>query len=193
MGAFAVEEKKLTIYILKYLLKHHFKNKVDMARRLDIDQRALQKMFRNINDAKAGTFVLDKVIFYCAKNRISLDMIIMNYVKDNKGAFDMDQISNRSKDKSNEPNLTEHPAYTNLRMKKLENLNATGQEMYESMLQFLQHASAHVCPQCHSWCNPWNGNHDADEKDCYIGGMAREIVDSIAELYTETEVSGDGD
>lgn len=58
-----------------------------------------------------------------------------------------------------------------------------------AMLVFLRKASSHVCPSCRVWCNPWAGKHAVEDRDCYIGHMAREIRRDIAEFYTQEGAS----
>ena len=72
-------------------------------------------------------------------------------------------------------------------MGKPKGLSEDGEAVFSSMQCFLQKASAQICPQCETWCNPWDGSRRAEQMDCYIGYMAREIVKDVAEFYTERE------
>lgn len=61
-------DRRLTAYVLKYLLEHRFESKAEMARQLGMRQRTIEKVFANLDVAKAGTIAFDKAIY----GRISL-------------------------------------------------------------------------------------------------------------------------
>lgn len=161
-------DKQITGHVMRHLLETQFENKSDMARQLGIPVRTIQRVFENLDNAKVGTIALDKAICYCALHHISLDSILDRFDREGKSV-----ISNEEKQQ----------AYKHLVIQQPENLTAVGIEMYESMLRFLQTASAHVCPNCKKWCNPWSGERFAEEKNCYIGHMAREIRRDLSEIY----------
>lgn len=48
-------DRRLTAYVLKYLLEHRFESKAEMARQLGMRQRTIEKVFANLDVAKAGT------------------------------------------------------------------------------------------------------------------------------------------
>lgn len=164
-------DRRLTAYVLKYLLEHRFESKAEMARQLGMRQRAIEKVFANLDVAKAGTIAFDKAIYYCAENHISLDSILESFIEEMK-----DGVAT---------NETNQQAFNKLRMTKPLSLTTDGEEVYASMLLFLRKASAHACPVCKTWCNPWDGKRYADQIDCFIGHMAREIIKDISEFYTQ--------
>ena len=164
-------EKRITAYVLQYLLKHRFESKAEMARQLDMQQGTIEKVFSNLHIAKASTIAFDRAIEYCAKNHISLDLILESFVDDMAGKREVE--------------IFDQEAYKRLRMCKPENLTEEGEETFSSMLSFLRKASAHICPNCKTWCNPWDGKRSAEQIDCYIGHMAREILKDTAEFYTK--------
>ncbi len=166
-------DKKLTAHILRHLLNNYFQSKAEMARQFDINERQMQRIMKNLDHAKAGTIALDKAICYCAQQNISLDRILMDF----KGGVHIDAIPV-------ELSISDE-AYSHLRLHHPEGLTQTGEDVYRSMLYFLQLASAKMCPCCRTWCNPWDGKHSAENMECYIGHLAREIVRDIAQLYTE--------
>ena len=47
-------DRRLTAYVLKYLLEHRFESKAEMARQLGMRQRTIEKVFANLDVAKAG-------------------------------------------------------------------------------------------------------------------------------------------
>lgn len=164
-------DRRLTAYVLKYLLEHRFESKAEMARQLGMRQRTIEKVFENLDVAKAGTVAFDKAIYYCAENRISLDSILEGFIEEMEDGAGMDE--------------TDQQAFNRLRLTKPLNLTADGEEVYASMLQFLRKASARVCPSCKTWCNPWDGKHHAEQIDCFIGHMAREIIKDISEFHKQ--------
>lgn len=172
-------DKQITGHVLRYLLDHCFESKSDMARQLDIQQRTIQRVFENLDTAKAGTIALDKALSYCVRHHVSLDGMLGGVAPIIHGE------ENKAMD-----NSKKQQAFAQLRLGQPENLTATGIEMYDSMLRFLQKTSALVCPNCETWCNPWDGKHFAEKLECYIGHMAREILSDIAELYAETDDPG---
>lgn len=170
-------DKKMTAYILRYLLKHRFHSKAEMARQFGIGQRAMQKVFENLDNAKAGTIVLDKAILYCACYDISLDAILKAFIKSNGGITAVSENQNNK------------VACQRLQVDEPIGITKEGQEVYSSMLLFLQNASALVCPRCETWCNPWETGRSVNDMNCYIGKMARSIQSNITNIYTE-QVSG---
>lgn len=164
-------DRRLTAYVLKYLLEHRFESKAEMARQLGMQQRTIEKVFENLKVAKAGTVAFDKAIYYCAENHISLDMILEDFIKETEDGMIIDD-----KDQA---------AYNRLRMTKPLNLTAAGKEIYVSMLQFLCKTSVCICPKCEMWCNPWNGKRHAEQLDCFIGQIAREIIKDLVEFHTQ--------
>ncbi len=75
-------DKQITGHVMRRLLDTHFESKADMARQLGIQPRTIQRAFEHLDDAKAGTIVLDKAICYCAIHHISLDSILDSFESD---------------------------------------------------------------------------------------------------------------
>ena len=90
------------------------------------------------------------------------------------------------KDLIYDPSTVNLAAYTRLTLPMPEHLTAEGAEVFASMLRFLQRASAHICPNCMAWCNPWDGTARFAEGSCYLARMARCICREVASLYTES-------
>ncbi len=164
-------DRRLTAYVLRYLLEHRFESKAEMARQLGMRQRTIEKVFENLDVVKAGTIAFDKAIYYCAENHISLDSILEGFIEEMENGADRDEMNQQ--------------AFNKLRLTKPLNLTADGEEVYASMLQFLRKASARVCPNCKTWCNPWDGKRYADQINCFIGHMAHEIIKDISEFHTQ--------
>lgn len=167
-------DKKLTAYILRYLLEHRFDSKSEMARQLGIDKHTMQRLFRNLDGAKAGTIALDKAILFCACHNISLDAIIQDFFKENEGKEIMQE------------GYAKRAACQRLRMKEPTGVTEEGTQIYGSMVQFLRRASAYVCPSCENWCSPWDEECDIDKMDCYIGHIACSIHDNVVNCYSAT-------
>ena len=52
-------DRRLTAYVLRYLLEHRFESKAEMARQLGMRQRTIEKgLCENLDVAKAGTVPL---------------------------------------------------------------------------------------------------------------------------------------
>lgn len=164
-------ENRIAAYVLQYLLEHRFSSKADMARQFGIHPRTLDRTFENLEEAKSGAVAFHRAIEYCAKHRISLDAIFEKFAEEFEPQEDM-----RMDDKQ---------AYHRLKVTIPENLSDEGNEVFASMLRFLQKASLKLCPHCETWCNPWDGKRCAEEMDCCIGHMAREIAKDTAEFYTK--------
>ena len=156
--------------VLNFLLENHFGSKAEMARQLDVSLRTVERLFENLDNAKAGSIVFDKAIWYCAKSRIPLDGILERYMSEMEGETKMETLR--------------LPAHERLILKKPLALSIEGTDVFASMQRFLCQSSARICSQCTQWCNPWDGKRDATEMDCFIGHMAREIVKDVAEFYT---------
>lgn len=166
-------DKQLTAHILRHLLENHFPSKAEMARQFEINERQMQRIMKNLDTTKAGTIALDKALCYCAQQHISLDHMLEDFIAESQG-------------EASEKGLTVgQSAFTHLHMSCPKHLKPEGMEVYDSMLSFLRQVSARVCPACKTWCNPWDGKHDAENLDCYIGHIAREIVKDITEVYSE--------
>ena len=110
-------DRRLTAYVLKYLLEHRFESKAEMARQLGMRQRTIEKVFANLDVAKAGTIAFDKAIYYCAENHISLDSILESFIEEMK-----DGVAT---------NETNQQAFNKLRMTKPLSLTTDGEEVYE--------------------------------------------------------------
>lgn len=158
-------------YVLYFLLENRFGSKAEMARQLDIELRTLERIFENLDSAKAGTVVFDKAIWYCAKSHISLDCILERYSREMDEEHKVDTPLGLQ-------------AQERLILKKPPALSPEGKDIFESMQRFLRQSSARICPRCNTWCNPWDSRHDATKLDCYIGHMAREIIKGVVEFYT---------
>lgn len=170
-------EKGLTSYVLNYLLNTCFDSKADMARQLDMSKRALQRVMNEPQLSKGGSVALVKALCYCARHRVPVDPILHEYASrssQEQTAFTYD------------PGAVSLAAYTRLNLPMPEHLSAEGAEVFASMLRFLQRASAHICPSCRVWCNPWDGTTRFTEESCYLARMARCICREIASLYTES-------
>lgn len=170
-------EKGLTSYVLNYLLSTCFDSKADMARQLDKSKRALQRVMNEPQLSKGGSVALVKALCYCARHHVPVDPILREYA-----AHDTDE----QKDLIYDPSIVNLAAYTRLTLPMPEHLTAEGAEVFASMLRFLQRASAHICPNCMVWCNPWDGTARFAEGSCYLARMARCICREVVSLYTES-------
>lgn len=167
-------EKQLTAHLLRTLLSRHFQSKSDMARKLGVGHRAMQKAFQHIDDAKAGTIILDKALFYCAQHRISLDGIVNGFIQN--------PLEESGENMTGENQMPE--AYNQLCVLLPDHLTSEGMEMFGSMLNFVRRASVHVCPACKTWCNPWDGEPHVEQSNCYIGHIIRVMMEDTRSLYT---------
>lgn len=164
---------RLTKYILQYLLENSFDSKADMARQFEMNERNMQRIMKNAENAKGGTIALKKALAYCAQRHIPLGSIIDSFMEG-----EMDATASKRAAHGRQ-------AYMNLRITRPERLTDEGAEMFDSMLLFVRKASVKICPYCMVWCNPWSGRYDVNEQHCYIGRIACEISRDVAEYYTE--------
>lgn len=168
-------DNRLTSFILQYLLENSFESKAEMARQFEMDERYIQKLLKNAKNAKGGTIALQKALVYCVQRHIPISNIIDAFVdEETEEGSDTAQRAAHGRQ-----------AYMNLRIVRPERLTKEGLETFESMLLFIRKASVKVCPYCKMWCNPWGGRFDVNERDCYVGHLAREISRDVAEFYTE--------
>lgn len=166
-------DKRVTAYILRYLLENKFSSKADMARKLGIEYRSLLRVFAKLDNAKAGTIVLDKAILYCARYCISIDAILKEFITESRG---MEMIRAAKGNGAACKRLTVTAPHC---------LSEEGEGIFCSLVRFLQYVSACVCPCCECWCNPWNADTLVDEKDCYIGTIACSIIKHVSCFYDE--------
>lgn len=173
-------EKELTSYLLHYLLENCFESKADMARKLDMNKRVLQRILNDAEHAKGGTITLDKALCYCARHGIPLDHVLTNFFVRKK-----DSTTETEGSMKLQSERTTEAAYTHLALLMPDSLSPEGAEVFHSMLQFIQQASAHICPNCTTWCNPWDGSDKLTGGACYLARMAQYISKDVAELYGE--------
>ena len=105
--------------MLNFLLENHFGSKAEMARQLDVSLRTVERLFENLDNAKAGSIVFDKAIWYCAKSRIPLDGILERYMNETEGETKMQTLS--------------LPAHERLILKKPLALSIEGTDVFDSM------------------------------------------------------------
>ena len=165
-----MDERMITARVLEFLLEQRFHSKAEMARALGMQQRTLEKVFARLDAAKGATIALSKALDYCLRNGVLLDPIFKDVISGNE--------------ESEETQLNVSSAYKRLIISKPDNLNENGEILFSSMHVFVCSASALMCPKCKTWCNPWDGRHDAAKLSCCIGHMAREIIKDVAEFYT---------
>lgn len=89
-------DRRLTAYVLRYLLEHRFESKAEMARQLGMRQRTIEKVFENLDVVKAGTVAFDKAIYYCAENHISLDSILEGFIEELEDGAGMDEMDQQA-------------------------------------------------------------------------------------------------
>lgn len=171
-------KRDLTGYLLNYLLDNYFDSKADMARKLDMNKRILQRIINDPDPAKGGSIALEKALGYCAQHHVPLDPVLNEYCRYN---FENEEERTIA---TVEPAAT---AYSRLVLPAPDGLTEEGLAVMESMCSFIQQASAHICPNCANWCNPWDGTDKLTKGDCYLAQMARNILRDVSALYTKEE------
>lgn len=164
-------EISVTAYVLQYLLKNCFASKADMARKLDLLPRTLERTFKRLDVGKASALAFDHAVEYCAVHHISLDAILQEFAE--------------SIENDNRIEAIDGQACHRLRLNQPENLSEEGKEIFDSLFRFLRQTSAEICPFCETWCNPWDGKRYAEKLNCCIGYIAREIIKDTTEFYSE--------
>lgn len=173
-------EKALIRFFLQYLLSHYFESKADMARQLDVNSRTIQRAFEllDCDQAKGGSIVVDKALWFCAQRQFSLDDMFHSYysAQNEQGQGLMDTLREEE---------AHRPAYTMLTLPKPEGLNDTGEQAYEHALAFTQKASLYLCPRCDHWCDPWNGANKALKQSCMIAHVAKTLIKDIQSIHAQ--------
>ena len=70
---------KLTAFFLKYLLENIFRTKENMARKLGVSKRCIQRAVNQTATIKGSSLAFDLAIGYCVEHHISFDSIIERY------------------------------------------------------------------------------------------------------------------
>ena len=89
-------DRRITAHVLQFLLEYRFESKAEMARQLGMQPRTLEKVFANMEEAKASTTAFSKAVYYCAKHRISLDRILEGFIKETEGGIAMGAYHQRA-------------------------------------------------------------------------------------------------
>lgn len=174
------QENELVEFILQYMLDHYFRNKSDMARRLELSTRTVQRAFERLRDdtAKGSSIVLNRLLLYCAYQQLSMDDLFAAYA----GA---------AKDTDIAPAVcteAQIPAYKLLSLPKPVYLTDKGEMAYQYMMSFLQQASVYLCPRCAKWCNPWC-HQQWRGQSCLMSHMADVMMNSLQTYHTQSPSS----
>lgn len=171
------QENELVQFILQYMLDHYFRSKADMARRLGLSCRTVQRAFERLQDdtAKGSSIVLNRVLLYCACQQLSLDCMFEDYIH----ARPSERV-HISDDKD-----AEVPAYRLLSLSKPTGLTDSGEQAYRYVRSFLQKASTYLCPRCTTWCNPWCHQQWISEP-CLMAHMANTMINALRIYHRDT-------
>lgn len=172
---------RLAVYLLHYLLENFFITKSEMARQLGLSKRLLQKLLNGSEDTKGGTIALDKALCFCASRQIPLDPVLREFFKNKSEGVTTNFMDIHT-------SSTPDAAYMRLRLPMPAGLGPDGVRVFRTMCSFICQASAHICPNCPTWCNPWDGSEKLAHGACYLARMARYICDDVAAQYVKKEV-----
>ncbi len=174
------QENELVEFILQYMLDHYFRNKSDMARRLELSTRTVQRAFERLRDdtAKGSSIVLNRLLLYCAYQQLSMDDLFAAYA----GTAISTDIAPAVCAKA------QIPAYKLLSLPKPACLTEKGEMAYQYMMSFLQQASAYLCPRCAKWCNPWC-HQQWRGQSCLMAHMADVMMNSLQTYHTRPSSS----
>lgn len=172
-------EKELVRFILQYLLENHFTSKSEMARQLDVKRRTIQRAFEQLHNdnAKGSTIVLDRALLFCAERRISIDKLFCDFY-DHQNEADKKIVAEISSQEFNKP------VFYQLYFPAIEGLTQKGQEVYKYYADILREASATVCPNCLTWCDPWV-SADWMSRGCLLSEFAHILLDTVRRVYKE--------
>ena len=70
---------KLAAFFLQYLLENIFHSKENMAQRLGVSKRSIQRAINQTASTKGTSMAFELAIGYCVEHHISFDSIIENY------------------------------------------------------------------------------------------------------------------
>jgi len=134
------EEKELIYHLLQTMLKHHFKTKSNMAKVLRVELRTIQKTFSQMekNYSKGGSIVLEKTLVYCAQNNISVDELMGECKKKEKGLT----VRNRG----------------NVDFPMPQGLDEYVMDVYYRANAYVQCVASHLCPHCERECHAIQGD-----------------------------------
>lgn len=169
-------ENELVRFILQYMLEHQFENKSDMARQLSMENRTVQRTFERLNagTAKGSAIILNRVLLFCAENRLSMDNLFQEF-NSLHGTPPVDNVVNEDSD---------HPIFIKICLHKPDGLTSQGEQVYRYIGEFLQKASTLLCAQCSHWKSP---GHDkmVFSDECLIYQMASTMIASLNENHTD--------
>lgn len=150
---------ELIAFFLQYLLENIFHSKENMARKLGVSKRSIQRAINQTASAKGTSMAFELAIGYCVDHHISFDFIIESY---NQHTLPHDALSEKS------------AAYQNI-LWSVDFVPSEKEEMYKSSLRFIHLASLKLCPECRCWCNPWGGHVDIRKKKCFLSFIVRTL------------------
>ncbi len=152
-------ENEMIAFFLKYLLENIFHSKENMARKLGVSKRSIQRAINQTASVKGTSMAFELAIGYCVEHHISFDSIIESY---NWHTLPHDALSEKS------------AAYQNI-LWSVDSVPPQKEEMYRSSVRFIHLASLKLCPECRCWCNPWGCHVDIRKKECFLSFIARTL------------------
>lgn len=135
-------EKELVRFILQYLLDNHFESKSDMVRQLDIRHRTMQSVFEQLHNdkAKGSTIVLDRVLLFCAKRKISVDQLFREYQDFHQGV-----VLDPPQQKDGKNTI---PVARTLCLPDIENPSEDIKECYKKYSTYVRVLATFMCTRC---------------------------------------------
>ena len=165
-------DTELIAYLLRYLYKNHFFNsKKEMAQIFGVSKRQVQRLMNTPEKSKGGSIVLSKILNYFGANNIPIDPVLSGFLGDSQGI-----------------NVSVDKAYERIHIVVNDMLTAEGEKAVSYCRNFIGVLSRCICPECTSWCNPWDGEDKLSSRNCFIAQTAKTLIKSIIEKHSQRNV-----
>jgi len=166
-------DTELTAYLLRYLHNnHYFQTLEDMADAFGISKRQIQRLINSADSLKGGSIALNKILQYFGRHHIPFDPVLIEFISNTARHDEIVSIQ------------PEKP-YMRMNLPLPENLTEEGVAAYEYCRNFIGLVSSYLCPDCRSWCNPWDGASKIREQQCILAQLADTMLLTVATTYTK--------
>ena len=169
--------KEMARYMMSYMLTHYFESKADMARKLDVDKRNLQRILNGSNYSKTGNSVFGKAMDYCEAHGISVRQIVDEFITEEESRLrDMTLLAQTPR--------TDCVCYERA-MEINEEINKRSNSVLESYMYTAKALSVYICAKCKSQRgeNRRNKRHTLDI--CYLMRISQCLHEVMDQLYRE--------
>lgn len=158
------KDAELTAYLLRYLLdSKYFKSMEEIANTFDISKRQVQRLVNETDSLKGGSIVLSKILQYFGYRKIPFDPVLIDF------------IGNHARN-TEEAFAQQGKSYLRFYIPMPEGLPVEKKAAFAYYTEFVGLISSYVCPECNTWCDPWDGSSKLDNRQCFITQLAKELL-----------------